>query len=127
MSGRLGRIGLYTDLYELRMLETYLRLGMTDMATFSLFARPSRARPFMVTVGLDLALDVLDTFRFGSEELDYLASQGLSNQALKWLAKFETGGELWAVPVGTVLLAQEPWLVLPARLPVALLLETSLM
>lgn len=127
MSTRLERIGLYTDLYELRMLETYLRLGMTETATFSLFARPSRARPFMVTAGLDLALDVLQAFRFGGEELDYLAAQGLSERALQWLANFETKGELWAVPDGTVLLAHEPWLEMTAPLPVAQLLETALM
>jgi nicotinate phosphoribosyltransferase len=127
MSSRLERIGLYTDLYELRMLETYLRLGMTEPATFSLFARPSRARPFMVTAGLEVALDVLEAFRFGSEELDYLSSQGLSKRALDWLANFETRGEMWAVPDGTVLLAQEPWLEMTAPLPVAQLLETALM
>ena len=103
---RLERIGLYTDLYELRMLETYLRCGMTAPATFSLFARPSRKRPFLVTAGLELAFEVLESFRFGPDELAYLRAQGLSQTALDWLASFEPSGELWGVPDGSVLLAK---------------------
>src|SRR5690606_25489693 len=115
----LRHLGLYTDLYELRMLETYPRLGMTEPATFSLFARPARDRPFILSAGIDWALEVLDTFRFGKNELEYLESQGLSSTALEWLGSFRPTGELWAVPDGTVLLAEEPWLEMTAPLPAA--------
>lgn len=120
-------LGLYTDLYELKMLESYLRLGMTGEATFSLYARPSRLRPFLVSAGVAIAQDVLDTFRFGEAELDYLRAQGIAEHALAWLAKARPSGELWAVPDGTVLLANEPLLELTAPLPMAQLLETALM
>jgi nicotinate phosphoribosyltransferase len=118
-------LGLYTDLYELRMLESYLRLGMTDEATFSLYARPSRLRPFLVSAGLDLVKEVLDGFRFGEEEIAYLRRQGLSDRALEWLARARPSGELWAVPDGTVVLAGEPLLELTGPLPMAQLLETA--
>jgi nicotinate phosphoribosyltransferase len=119
-------LGLYTDLYEIRMLESYVRLGMTGTATFSLFARPSRLRPFLVSDGLDLVLDVLDRFRFGDEEIAYLRAQGVSSAALDWLSRARPSGELWAVPDGTVLLAGEPLLEITAPLPMAQLLETAL-
>ena len=119
-------LGLYTDLYEIRMLESYVRLGMTGTATFSLFARPSRLRPFLVSDGLDLVLDVLDRFRFGDDEIAYLRGQGVSPAALDWLSRARPSGELWAVPDGTVLLAGEPLLELTAPLPMAQLLETAL-
>jgi nicotinate phosphoribosyltransferase len=109
------------------MLESYLRLGMTEEATFSLFARPSRRRPFLLAAGLDQALEVLDRFRYGAEEITYLRGQGISAAALDWLARMRPGGELWAVPDGTVLLAGEPFLEMTAPLPVAQLLETALM
>jgi nicotinate phosphoribosyltransferase len=120
-------LGLYTDLYELRMLESYLRLGMTERATFSLFARASRERPVLVSAGLDVALDVLDQFRFGADELSYLREQGFSRLALDWLGTLRITGELWAVPDGTVVLANEPLLEFTGPLPVAQLLETALM
>ncbi|WP_433427686.1 hypothetical protein [Nonomuraea sp. CA-141351] len=52
---------LLTDLYELKMAESYLRHSMTDQATFSLFARklPS-GRGFLVTAGLADCLDFLE-------------------------------------------------------------------
>jgi nicotinate phosphoribosyltransferase len=120
-------LGLCTDLYEIRMCESYLRLGMTESATFSLFCRPSLERPFYVTAGLDSALDVLSEFRFDAEALAYLRTQGISQDLVAWLRDITVTGELWAVPDGTVLLAHEPWLEFTAPLPIAQLLETALM
>jgi hypothetical protein len=40
-----GVLALHTDLYEIRMAQSYQRLGTTEPATFSVLARPSRARP----------------------------------------------------------------------------------
>lgn len=122
-----GALGLHTDLYELRMVESYLRLGMLEPATFSLFVRPSPARPWIVAAGFDLVLDVLDGFRYGAAELDYLRAQGFSPHALEWLGNMRPQGELWAVDEGRVLLGNEPLLELTAPLPVAQLLETALM
>jgi nicotinate phosphoribosyltransferase len=109
------------------MCESYLRLGMTDRATFSLFSRPSTRRPFYVTAGLETALDVLSEFRFDAEALAYLRTQGISQELVAWLRDLRVDGELWAVPDGTVLLAHEPWLEFTAPLPIAQLLETALM
>ncbi len=120
-------LGLCTDLYEIRMCESYLRLGMTERATFSLFCRPSPERPFYVTTGLESALDVLSEFRFEADSLAYLRAQGISHDLVVWLRDLELTGELWAVPDGTVLLSYEPWLEFTAPLPVAQLLETALM
>ncbi len=119
--------GLYTDLYELRMCETYLRLGMTEPATFSLYARPSRARPFILSAGLEQALEVLERFAFGPDDLAYLATQGIGDRTLAWLESARPSGELWAVPDGAVVLANEPLLELTAPLPIAQLLETALL
>ena len=45
--------GLLTDLYELNMAASYLRRGMTGLATFSLFVRQLPAdRGFLVAAGL---------------------------------------------------------------------------
>jgi nicotinate phosphoribosyltransferase len=120
-------LGLCTDLYEIRMCESYLRLGMTESATFSLFCRPSPARQFYVTAGLESALDVLSEFRFEADALAYLRAQGISQDLVAWLRDLKISGELWAVPDGTVLLAHEPWLEFTAPLPIAQLLETALM
>lgn len=127
MPTRDENLGLFTDLYEIRMVETYLRLGMTAPATFSLFARPSKARPAMVACGLGRALDVLDAFRFGAEDIAFLRTIDVPEPVARWLAGMTITGELWAVPEGTVVLGHEPILELTAPLPIAQLLETAVM
>lgn len=124
-SGRTDRAGLYTDLYELRMVDSYLQRGMTAPATFSMFIRPATARPWYVALGVHRLLELLDSFRFGPAEIAYLRSLGFGEQTLSWLAAFEPSGEVWAVPDGTVVLAQEPIAEITAPLPVAQLLETA--
>ncbi|HVM14337.1 MAG TPA: nicotinate phosphoribosyltransferase [Egibacteraceae bacterium] len=124
-SARTGRAGLCTDLYELRMVESYLRRGMTGPATFSLFVRPAAARPWYVAFGVQRLVELLESFRYGDEELAYLRSQGIGEETLDWLGALEPTGQVWAVPDGTVVLAQEPIAEVSAPLPVAQLLETA--
>lgn len=124
-SAATGRIGLCTDLYELRMVESYLKRGMTAPATFSLFIRPSAARPWYVALGVQRVLELLGSFRYGSGELDYLRTLGFTDDTLAWLEAFDPNGEVWAVPEGTIVLAGEPILELTAPLPVAQVLETA--
>ncbi len=127
-SARTGHLGLCTDLYELRMFDSYLRQGMTAPATFSLFIRPNAARPWYVALGIERALELLSTFTFGPEELAELERLGVDREVRDQLADWRIDtGELWAVPDGTVVLAQEPLLEMTAPLPMAQLLETAVM
>jgi len=127
-SARTGNLGLCTDLYELRMAESYLRHGMTEPATFSLFIRPNATRPWYVAMGIERVLELLSAFRFGAEELDELERLGVDEQTRDQLAAIEIDtGEVWAVADGTIVLAQEPLLEVTASLPIAQLLETAVM
>jgi nicotinate phosphoribosyltransferase len=123
---RTGALGLCTDLYELRMVESYLQRGMTAPATFSLFVRPRPLRPWYVALGVDRALELLAAFRFGPEEIAELERLGVGQAARDELAAMEVTGEVWAVEEGTILLAQEPVMEVTAPLPVAQLLETAI-
>jgi nicotinate phosphoribosyltransferase len=120
-------LGLHTDLYELRMVETYVRRGMTGRATFSLFSRPSVDRPWLVAAGLATVLEVLADYRFDGPQLDYLAGHGVPDETLDVLRDLAFEGEVWAVPDGTVVLGDEPLLEVTAPLPVAQLVETAVM
>lgn len=121
-------LGLFTDLYELRMAQTYLREGLDADATFSLYIRPDRARPWLLAAGLPRAIEALEAFRYGDEELAYLRDTfSFSEEFLDWLRDLEPSGTLHAVPEGTVLLADEPLLEFTGPLPFAQLLETLLM
>ncbi len=110
------------------MVESYLRHGMTEPATFSLFIRPSVTRPWYVALGIERVLELLSGFRFGAEELDELVRLGVDEATRDQLAAIEIDtGEVWAVADGTIVLAQEPLLEVTAPLPIAQLLETAVM
>ena len=93
-------LGLFTDLYELTMLQAYVERGMDEMATFSLFVRrlPER-RNYLLACGLDDVLSYFESLRFTREGLDYLASLGrFTERFLRWLEGFRFTGDVDAVP-----------------------------
>jgi len=119
---------LRTDLYELNMAVSYLRRDMTGPATFSLFVRGvPKQRGFLVAAGLERCLDDLETFSFEDDDLAYLASVGFDDRALADLAPLRFEGEVWAMPEGTIVHGGEPILEVTAPIPVAQLVETSLL
>lgn len=119
---------LITDLYQLTMLAAYRKLGLDQTAVFELYARrlpPERG--FLLVAGLEQALEYLEQLRFEPAELDWLAGLGRFEPAfLEWLATLRFTGEVHAVPEGTVLFADEPWLRVVAPLPEAQFVESRL-
>ncbi|WP_433280393.1 nicotinate phosphoribosyltransferase [Micromonospora sp. CA-244673] len=121
--------GLRTDLYELRMAASYLRRDMTEHATFSLFVRrlPPR-RGFLVAAGLAEALAFLEGFAFDDAELGYLRDVvGFDGPDLTALAGLRFTGDVWAVPEGRVVFADEPLLEVTAPIAEAQLVETGVL
>jgi nicotinate phosphoribosyltransferase len=120
---------LLTDLYQLAMMEAYLDQGMTETAVFELFVRrlPER-RSFLMVAGLEQALEYLETLRFTSEEIAWLASTGrFRSSTLDYLAALRFTGDVHAMPEGTIFFPSEPILRITAPLPLAQLVETRLM
>ncbi len=120
---------LLTDLYELNMAASYLRRGMTAPATFSLFVRrlpPERG--FLVAAGLEDCLDRLERFSFEEQDLAYLRDTlGFDADALESFRRVRFTGDVWAVPEGRVVFANEPLLEVTGPLPEAQLVETLLL
>ena len=121
--------GLFTDLYELNMAASYLRRGMDGEATFSLFVRQlPKTRGFLVAAGLEACLTFLESFGFTEEELDYLGRElGFEDELLDALGAVRFRGEVWAVPEGRIVYANEPLLELTAPIAVAQLVEPYLL
>jgi nicotinate phosphoribosyltransferase len=125
-----GSSALLTDLYQLTMLQTYYEQGMTDTAVFELFFRrlPPKARNFFVAAGLEQVVEFLEGLAFLPEELDWLAGQNrFSRATIEQLASLRFTGDIWAIPEGTVIFANEPIIRVVAPLPEAQLVETRIM
>src|ERR671934_152569 len=120
---------LLTDLYELNMAASYLRRGMDQQATFSLFLRTiPRGRGFLVAAGLDPCLRFLETFGFEEDELVYLEKElGLEPPTVDAFRRMRFEGDVWAVPEGRIVFADEPLLEVTAPIAVAQLVETFLL
>lgn len=120
---------LLTDLYELNMAASYLRRSMDQEATFSLFVRRlPPGRGFLVAAGLEPCLDFLEDFRFEEDELAYLGDRlGFDDATLAAFRDLRFEGDVWAIPEGRIVLANEPLLEITAPIAVAQLVETYLL
>ncbi|MGH6953193.1 MAG: nicotinate phosphoribosyltransferase, partial [Alphaproteobacteria bacterium] len=122
-------LALFTDLYELTMLQAYVEEGMEEEAVFSLFARrlPER-RNYLLAAGLDQVLAYLETVAFTADDLAYLSSLGtFSDRFLRWLEGFGFTGDVYAVAEGTPVFANEPLVEIVAPIAEAQLVETFVM
>jgi nicotinate phosphoribosyltransferase len=120
---------LLTDLYQLTMLQAYWAEEMHREAVFTLFCRRlPDTRNYLVACGLADALRFLETVRFTPESIEYLAALGTFKPPfLEWLRAFRFTGDVFAVPEGTPVFANEPILEIVAPLPEAQLIETMVM
>ena len=116
---------LFTDLYQLTMLQAYVREGMAETAVFDLFIRRLGDRNFLVACGLDTILDYLESVRFTGESLRYLKSLDLFDSSfLDYLEDFRFTGDVFAVREGTPIFEGEPILEVAAPIGEAQLVET---
>ncbi|WP_445223435.1 nicotinate phosphoribosyltransferase [Coleofasciculus sp. FACHB-125] len=101
-------------------------------ASFELFARRLPAGfGYLIAMGLEQALDYLEKFRFSPSQIVALQATGIFDRAPDrfWslLADARFTGDVWAVPEGTAVFANEPLLRVEAPLWQAQLVETYLL
>ncbi|MDF0650064.1 MAG: nicotinate phosphoribosyltransferase [Nitrospira sp.] len=120
---------LLTDLYELTMVQAYLKQGMDEPAVFEFFVRKVPAhRNFFVAAGLEQMLDYLSELRFSQEELAWLDQSGqFSSRLLDYLETMRFTGDVEAMPEGTIFFPYEPIIRIVAPLPQAQLVESRVM
>jgi nicotinate phosphoribosyltransferase len=118
---------LLTDHYELTMLAGALRSGAAGRrAVFEVFARHlPHGRRYGVVAGTGRLLGALARFRFGPEELNFLETSGVADEAtLRYLESFEFTGDIWGYAEGDCYFPGSPILVVEAPFAEAVVLET---
>ena len=124
---------LLTDLYQLTMAACYTGEGLAQRsASFELFVRHlPNGFGYLIAMGLAQVLEYLEKFRFSSWALDALQAteifEGAPAQFWSLLADGRFTGDVWAVPEGTAIFANEPFLRVEAPLWQAQLVETYLL
>jgi nicotinate phosphoribosyltransferase len=124
---------LLTDLYQLTMTACYVGEGLEDKpASFELFVRhfPDKFG-YLIAMGLAQALDYLEKLHFSCQQIEALQQSELfARVPAKFWSLLESGrftGDVWAVPEGTAMFANEPLLRVEAPLWQAQLIETYLL
>ena len=118
---------LLTDHYELTMLQGALHSGAAARrSVFEMFARRlPEGRRYGVVAGTGRFLELLERFRLGSEELDFLSDhQIVDERTLEWLSKFRFSGNIWGYGEGEVYFPGSPIMVVESTFAEAVILET---
>ncbi len=118
---------LLTDHYELTMLQGALHSGTAARrSVFEMFARRlPEGRRYGVVAGTGRFLDLLERFRFGGKELDFLSDNGVVDErTLDWLADYRFSGNVWGYGEGEAYFPGSPILVVEASFAEAVVLET---
>lgn len=122
---------LKTDLYQLTMAAGYFHTGMAHKtATCEMFVRrlPKRRR-YLVAMGIERVLGYLERLRFTDDQIAYLSRVPALRDAMTpefqaFLRDLRFTGDAWALPEGTVVTANEPFLRVRAPIIEAQLIET---
>ena len=126
-SPRAASTALLTDHYELTMLQAALASGEAHRrCVFEAFARRlPDGRRYGVIAGTGRFLEALENFRFGDDELRFLADADVVDRpTLEWLASYRFSGDISGYPEGECYFPQSPVLVVESTFAEGVILET---
>ena len=121
---------LLTDRYELTMLQAALRSGKANRrGIFEVFARSlAGGRRFGVFAGSGRLLDLIQDFRFGSSEIDWLlANKVIDDATATWLGNYKFSGNIWGYAEGEIYFPYSPVLSVEGTFAEAVVLETLIL
>ncbi|WP_244333698.1 nicotinate phosphoribosyltransferase [Streptomyces seoulensis] len=121
---------LFTDQYELTMLQAALKAGTAERrSVFEVFTRRlPHGRRYGVVAGTGRVLDAVTNFRFEAGMLAFLGERGIVDEAtLKWLADYRFQGDIWGYPEGEVYFPGSPLLRVEGSFAECVLLETVIL
>ncbi|MHB9753516.1 nicotinate phosphoribosyltransferase [Streptomyces sp. BYX5S] len=121
---------LFTDHYELTMLQATLRGGTADRhSVFEVFTRRlPEGRRYGVVAGTGRVLDAVENFRFDAGVLGFLRERGVVDEpTLQWLADYRFSGDIWGYPEGEVYFPGSPILRVEGSFAECVLLETVIL
>ncbi len=121
---------LFTDQYELTMLQAALRGGTAERrCAFEVFARRlPEGRRYGVVAGTGRVLDAVENFRFDDQVLDFLRQRDIVDEpTLRWLAGYRFSGDIHGYPEGEVYFPGSPLMRVTGSFAECVLLETVIL
>ncbi|MFE0727775.1 nicotinate phosphoribosyltransferase [Streptomyces antibioticus] len=121
---------LFTDQYELTMLQAALKAGTAERrSVFEVFTRRlPEGRRYGVLAGTGRVLDAVENFRFDADVLGFLRERGIvDEETLDRLAGCRFSGDIWGYPEGEVYFPGSPVLRVEGSFAECVLLETVIL
>ncbi|MFF4821535.1 nicotinate phosphoribosyltransferase [Streptomyces sp. NPDC001312] len=121
---------LFTDHYELTMLQAALKAGTAGRrSVFEVFTRRlPDGRRYGVVGGTGRVLDAVENFRFDADVLGFLRERRVVDEpTLEWLADYRFGGDVWGYPEGEVYFPGSPVMRVEGSFGECVLLETVIL
>src|SRR3989338_4606473 len=122
-------LGIVTDLYQLTMAAGYFDNKIRDIATFELSVRQlPENRSYLVVAGIEQSLHYLAQMKFSDDTIKFLKDlpifSHVSRNFFDYLKNFKFGGDIYAMPEGTIAFAEEPIMRITAPIIEAQIIET---
>ncbi|NGN69145.1 nicotinate phosphoribosyltransferase [Streptomyces sp. A7024] len=121
---------LFTDQYELTMVQAALRAGTAHRrSVFEVFTRRlPEGRRYGVVAGTGRVLDAIESFTFDERVLGFLRERKIVDEpTLEWLSGYRFGGDIWGYPEGEVYFPGSPILRVEGSFAECVLLETVIL
>ncbi|MDX3521658.1 nicotinate phosphoribosyltransferase [Streptomyces scabiei] len=121
---------LFTDQYELTMLQAALKAGTAERrSVFEVFTRRlPEGRRYGVVAGTGRVLDAVENFRFDPAVLGFLRERSIVNaETVDWLAGYRFSGDVWGYQEGEVYFPGSPIMRVEGTFAECVLLETVIL
>ncbi len=121
--------GLFTDLYELTMMQGYMLQNTNEEVVFDMFFRKHPfSGGYSVFVGLGDLLDRLENIYFSDDDINYLKDMKIfKDDFLDYLRNFKFSGSVYAMDEGSIIFPGEPILRVHSTIMEAQLIESMLL
>ena len=120
---------LLTDLYEMTMMQGYLKNNNNHTVVFDAFYRKNPCDGgYAICAGLEQVIDYIKNLHFDDEDISYLRSLHIFDEDfLSYLKEFHFTGDIYAIPEGTLIFPREPLVKVIAPIMEAQLVETAIL
>jgi nicotinate phosphoribosyltransferase len=126
----INSIGLFLDYYELTMAKADLDHKNLNTITENYYIRKIPQGAYLVSSGLDQVIHFIENFKIAKEDIEWLSStsgKDFDEKFYRYLLDFKFGGDVYAVPEGTVVFPNEPIINITGRSLDIQLFETYLL
>ncbi len=125
----MNKCDLLFDFYEIAQSNGFFVNGIDETVVwFDMFYRPAKELGgFCIMAGVETFAQYIKNLNFSEEDLEFLKSKGMNDAFIEYLRNFKFTCDIWTVPEGTPIFANEPVIKVHGSIIQAQMLETIIL